>query len=467
MINPNDNSSPHSQAAASYQHWSASARSNPADATAQFNHGWWASRVGRFREAIAAYERALEVGIDGPEEACSNIASIYSEHLGLPTQALEWLHKALVLNPDYFPAVFNRAHLAEQMGDREAALSGFARAMALKPEDPLPLARLAEALEPLRVDDPRLEQIRQHAGSGDADVLMALAKLEERIGRYDAAWEAMQRANSLDAQRLPAWPIDALRERLMRAQSQGMPPLQAEAGPVFIVGMFRTGSTLLEQIFAAHEAFTPLGETDFWPRAVAATGGRMVIPGQIPRPSVLPSMAQAFDQHLRDRDVDPQKRVTDKRPDNLYHLPLIAHALPNARFIITERDWRDTLLSVYGTRLHPQHGYACRLPDIRSQLQLCAELANQWQQQCPERVRVLRYEELVAAPEETLKPLFEWLGEAWDPSCLEFHRLENAVRTASVWQVREPLHGSRRGRWRRYESQLRAVFGPDLDRSII
>jgi len=176
-------------------------------------------------------------------------------------------------------------------------------------------------------------------------------------------------------------------------------------------------------------------------------------------------MAAAHEEHLVERALGVG-RVTDKRPDNLFHIPLIASALPSAKFVVTERDWRDTLVSVFATRLHPQHGYACRLEDIYRQLQLCQALRRFWVARHPDRVMCLRYEELVAAPEEALKPVFEWLGEPWEPECLSFHRLTNAVRTASVWQIREPLHTGRQGRWRRFEQPLRAVFGAALDQPL-
>lgn len=450
-----------------YEHWRRAIEAPGANADAYFNCAWWATRMGRFTEALEAYQRAIDLGLAGPEEAYTNMASVYSERLGQPARAMPLLAEALRLNPAYFPAVFNRAHLAEQMGDRDDALQGFARAFELAPDNLLPLARLVEAMEFVRGDDPRISALRRAAQGGDADCLLSLAKVEERLGHYDAAWQALVQANALDSASLPPWPADDIRDRLISATRQNLPaPDHNDRGTVFIVGMFRTGSTLLEQIFAAHSRFTPLGESEFWPREIARTGGGMVIPGSLPDGASLNRLGELHRAHLEERGASTG-RVTDKRPDNLFHIPLIASALPSAKFIITDRDWRDTLLSVFATRLHPQHGYACRPRDIYRQLQLCRDLTNSWVEGHPERVRYLRYEDLIAAPEKTLRPLFEWLGEVWEPECLEFHRLGNAVRTASVWQVREPLNTRRQGRWRRFEAPLRAIFGDDLDAGLL
>ena len=442
----------------------------PKDATAAFNLAWWSVRVGKFNDAITAYERAISLGLSGPEEAMVNISSIYSERLGDATLALTWLERALAANAGFYPALFNRAHLAEQLGDRETAVDYFVRASRSKPTDPLALTRLVEAMPVLRNDDPYVAQLRRYAAtSSDPDIFYALAKVEERLGNADAAWRALQKANERDAKSHPPWVGAQMRECYEALLTQPLPESSQPPGanaPVFVVGMFRTGSTLLEQLLAAHSRFFPLGESEFWPRAIARAGGSMIRPA----PTILANEATAlrkdFYAHLLERGVPSDHRVTDKRPDNIYHLPLIATALPEARFVITERDWRDTLLSVWATRLHPQHGYATKLADIRAQLQTCRDLADTWCDQQPDRFYRFSYEALLANPEDYMRRLLSWLGEPWEASCLSFHQLQNPVRTASVWQVREPLTLTRQQRWRRYETHLRNVFGSAIDEEV-
>ncbi len=435
----------------------------PGNATAVFNVGWTASRVGLFEEAIAAYESALAMGISQPEEAMFNLSVIYSDQLGDVATARHWVAQGLQVNHQYYPAVFQAAHLAEQVGDRQAALDGFARAAELRPDEGLPRARQLEASPGASADAGVVAAVEQFAQGGDIDALFALGKHREALGDWQQAWSAMLAANNADAKDQPPWPAEAIRERVLQGPASGLPPLAGSDGPVFIVGMFRTGSTLLEQILAAHPRFSPLGESEFWPRVIARLGGGMVIPGHVPSDKDQGKLRSAFDAMLAARHLPANTLATDKRPDNLFHLATIGRVLPHARFVITQRDWRDTLVSVFGTRLHPQHGYATSVVATDRHLQLCDELAGQWQAASSDRVRLLRYEDLVTRPEQTLRGLLGWLGETWNPACLDFHRLNNPVRTASVWQIREPLSAARLGRWRHFEEPLRSVLGAALD----
>jgi len=453
-----------SGASAAYREARARVAAEPDNGTALFNLGWTASRVGEFEAAIVAYQRALALSITEPEEAMHNLAVVYSEQLGDLEKAHVWLDRALTANKAYFPAVFHRAHLLEQVGDRAAALAGFRQAALLRPDDALALARCVEAADPERgIEASVLERLQAFAEGGDPDALFALAKYDEQQGRFESAWARFEAANAADAEGRPEWPAKALFERVLREPEQHLPAPGNAGGPVFIVGMFRTGSTLLEQILAAHPRFSPLGESEFWPRQVVRMGGRMVIPGQQPRTQDLTELRRSFDAMVASRRLAPETRPTDKRPDNLFHIASLARVLPEARFVITDRDWRDTLISVFGTRLHAQHGYATSVLAIREQLRLCKALADRWEAVWPERITQLRYEDLISRPEATLKRLLGWLGESWDPACLDFHRLANPVRTASVWQVRQPLNATRQGRWRCYEAQLRERFGSGLD----
>ena len=450
-------------------HWRAQVASNKSNGTAWFNLGWWSSKAGLFVQAVEAYERALGCGIRDPEEAMSNLASVYSDRLADPESAVRWLDEALQKNPDYYPAVFNRAHIAEQTGDRETARMLFARAAALSPDDPHALARLVEADPTLTRDSAAGRKLEELAGN-NPDALMALYRLRERAGDHASAWGSLVQANEADKVKQPAWPGAQWRSLILDQLQSNLPSAvigsPEEDAPVFILGMFRTGSTLLEQILAAHPRFNPLGESEFWPREIHALGGGMIKPGRRPDASEQTQIKSRWREHLVDRRASKEVRVTDKRPDNLFHIATILDVLPEAKIIVTERDWRDTLVSVYGTRLHPQHGYATEPMAIAHHIALCKQVADFWVEALPDKVRKVSYEALVEDPESTLRALFAWLNEDWDPACLDFHTLNNSVRTASVWQVREPLGSSRKGRWRRYEEPLREIFNSVLDEPL-
>jgi len=396
----------------------------------------------------------------------SNLASVYSEHLANTSMAVQWLDRALEIQPDCYQAVFNRAHIAEQTGDRELACQLFARAAKLSPEDPSALARLVDADPTLTAASGVGQQLSELAGA-HVDALIGLSRLQEREGDFVKAWASLTQANEADRRKLPAWSSSQCRHRVIsQLETQPLPRISNLAGdraPVFILGMLRTGSTLLEQIHAAHAHFHPLGESAFWPREIHALGGSMLKPGRRPSPAQRAEIQTRWEEHLHERGIPTGVRVTDKRPDNLFHIATILDVLPEAKILITERDWRDTLVSVYGTRLHAQHGYATEPRAIADHINLCHQIADFWVEALPDRVKRVSYEALVEDPESALRDLFAWLGERWDPACLDFYKLSNSVRTASVWQVREPLDSRRRGRWRRYESPLRQLFGAALD----
>lgn len=445
----------------------AASRSEPDD---HYNHGYWAARLGLWQEAINAYHRALAFGVAKPEEVWLNIGSIYSERLQQLDKALEALNASLKLNPDYTAAMFNHGHLAEQHGDRKAAHDWFAKVLAREPDNLTALARLADATVFERSDDPILATLRQRAPtSNDPDVLLSLAAAEEHLQHFDAAWQAMRAANAIDRQRAPLYPREKIAELNGLAKQIAIPaagtPLDAVTGPVFICGMFRTGSTLLEQLLAAHGGFYPLGESDFWPRRIAAAGGGMVFPAREASEDEAQKWRADHQQMLKAL-VPAGKIATDKRPDNIYQIHLLGQLLPAAKFVITRRDWRDTLVSVFGTRLHPQHGYANDVCAIREQIRLVDDLADTWAAGYPDRVRIVSYEALVENTKDTLAELLGWLGQPWRDEALDFHALRNSVRTASVWQVREPLHADRQARWRRFELPLRELFGDSLDERL-
>jgi hypothetical protein len=447
-------------------HWQAQVSADTSNATAWFNLGWWSNKAGLYTEAIKAYEGSISLGISEPEEAMSNLASVYSEHLANTSMAVQWLDRALAIQPDYYQAVFNRAHIAEQTGDRELACQLFARAAKLSPEDPSALARLVDADPTLTAASGVGQQLSELAGA-HVDALIGLSRLQEREGDFVKAWASLTQANEADRRKLPAWSSSQCRHRVIsQLETQPLPRISNLAGdraPVFILGMLRTGSTLLEQIHAAHAHFHPLGESAFWPREIHALGGSMLKPGRRPSPAQRAEIQTRWEEHLHERGIPTGVRVTDKRPDNLFHIATILDVLPEAKILITERDWRDTLVSVYGTRLHAQHGYATEPRAIADHINLCHQIADFWIEALPDRVKRVSYEALVEHPESALRDLFVWLGERWDPACLDFYKLSNSVRTASVWQVREPLDSRRRGRWRRYESPLRQLFGAALD----
>ena len=223
--------------------------------------------------------------------------------------------------------------------------------------------------------------------------------------------------------------------------------------------MPRSGTTLLEQILAAHPAVAAGGERDDLQLIAGALGGWLQ--RDEPFPGVAAHLgvetARSLETHYRNRlekAFPGGGRVTDKLPSNYLRLGLVAAVAPGTRVVHLRRDPMDTGLSCYFTHFGRGQSFACDLTHIGHAYREYTRLMDHWRAVRPLPMLELTYEDLVADPETRVRQLLAFLELPWDPACLEFHRQEAAVRTASLWQVRQPLYASSVGRWRRYARHL-------------
>jgi len=417
---------------------------------------------------VDLYRRALELAIGQPEEVHLNIGNLYMDHLRDTERAKEEFNRALAINPRYAGAYYNLGNLAEQSGDRQLATEFFGKCLELEPANPSALARLADTHKFVDADDPMLARLLESAKTGrNSDLHFALGTAFNQLQEFDAAWRHFEQANALENDRLPRYSTQRTETFFDRVKSLCSREWVSRFGgtssdSVFICGMFRTGSTLLEQILAAHPAFTAGGESEFFPRLVLQEFHDF--------PEGIDQVSQDEIRRWRDRHTDytlrfvgDSSRLTDKRPDNFLYAGLISAVLPSARFVVTERDWRDVALSIYSTRLGASQNYSTGLENIRHYIGQQEQLVDHWKAILGDRLIRIRYEELVARPRETVSRLLHFLGEDWDERCLAFDKLDNPVKTASVWQVRQPLHSNSVGRWNNYRTYFEQVFGQDLE----
>jgi tetratricopeptide (TPR) repeat protein len=441
---------------------------HPDSAMAAFNHAWYQARDGQSEAAIHSYLCAIENGIDRPEEAHLNIATVCMDQLRDSERARRHLQLALDANPGYAAAWFNFGNLAEQSGDFEAARGHFSRSLEIDPGDLTALSRLADLHRFEGTDDPLLKRIATAArDSRNADLYFAQGRAYDQLGEYDSAWHCFETGNELDRKRIPSYDRTATEARFLRIiEGNNRNWLDRFEGhshaPVFICGMFRSGSTLLEQILAAHPRFVAGGESEFFPRLLSRELPDYPEGLSTITPELAGSWRRQHAEHALKFAADGL-RLTDKRPDNFLNAGLIKAVLPSAKIVVTDRDWRDTAVSIFATRLGAGQNYALRLEDIRHYIGLQRTLVDHWAELLgPDLIRV-RYEELVEHPREVVGNLLQALGEYWDESCLSFATVDSPVRTASSLQVREPLHARSIGRWRNYRSVFEAAFGSDFD----
>ena len=442
--------------------------------------GYLLKADGQFEEALDAYGQALALGIRRPEEVHLNRAVIYSDHLRRDDDAQRELEAALGLAPGYVPAQLNRGNLHEERGERDQALATYESVLAgananedahhrdLRFEA---LARIARLQPPASIDDPLIRRLQDAAAAPSshvvrANLFFALGQAYERLEQFDLAFDAFAKANRwLRRQYGRSYDRDHT-SRLVGsligtfAAGESSDPVVVEAPgpePLFICGMFRSGSTLVEQVLAAHPQVSAGGELN-WLRQLA-TGRLAPFPESMATPDHVreAAMAEGYRANLATLfpDAMADAYITDKRPDNFLLIGLIKRLFPAAKIIHTCRQPLDTGLSVFQQHLDLRvTGYASDLGDIGHYYGQYRRLMAHWHAVYPGSILDFDYDDFVGAPRPALERLLGFLGLDWDDRCLQFHQLGNTVKTASYWQVRQPLTARSSGRWRNYETQL-------------
>ena len=433
-------------------------------AVARFNYACFLRRGGRLEEALAEHRRALELGIDQPEEVHSNIGVICNE-LRRDADARASFEQALALDPEYIPALYNLALLREEFGEREAALGMFHAILELNPAYHDALVRIAYAKRITDPADPVVRKLRRQLRRSHVDELareslhFALGKALDDCGLHDEAFLQYEAGNRLGAKRLLPYDraaeearIGQIIETFTAARLATLAPV-SERPLLFITGMFRSGSTLFEQLLAAHPEITAGGEIDYFGRELAGAGRAF--------PDSIAALDAAGWQRLGSGYLDYLDRtfpgggiVTNKRPDAFEWLGLLKSMYPNARFVNTVRHPLDTCLSIYFQQLDGRIGYACDLANIGHRHRQYQRLMQHWSGQFGASIFDADYDAFVADPRPVAQNLLRFLGLPWHEDCLGFQRLRTRVRTASIWQVRDSVYASSSGRWRNYERQL-------------
>jgi tetratricopeptide (TPR) repeat protein len=448
-------------------------RVNPDLPDSWYNLGWLERQTRNFDGALAAYREALDRGVASPEEVHVNRAVILLDHLHRAAEAEAELQAALRLAPDYLPALINLGNLHEDRGERVQARACYTRALEVDGSSALALSRLAGVTEPTRTDDPVITAVQDaltHRSSDHAEranLGFALGRLLDRVGQFDAAFDAYTAANQASraacgaqfrgyqadaAERL----VDRLIAAFPHSAATRAPPEQTSRTQVFICGMFRSGSTLVEQILAAHPSVAAGGELDCIPD--------MVRRKLQPYPEKAASVDGARLQDLRGEYLRATTALgrgkpvlTDKRPDNFLHLGLIKQLFPDARILHTVRNPLDNILSLYFLHLDPGMAYALDLRDAGHWYLQYRRLMAHWKHLYGDDILDVDYDLLVAEPEPVIAGMLSFVGLPWDDACMRHQHAQREVRTASVWQVREPLHQRSSGRWRNYSRQLHEV----------
>jgi tetratricopeptide (TPR) repeat protein len=461
------------------------------------HHGLILSRFRRYDEAAAEFEAALRLK-DDFVEARLGVADAYL-HLGRHTEAAEAFERVLAARPGWIPAqiglgdalcVLGRPHDAQRVYERilaadannavalfgigtvmthlgrfAEARTALARAIALAPRAAAFHRALAE-LERFREGDarlPALEQLAREALADDQKVELhfALGKAYDDLGRYDEAFAQFQSGNTLK-RRMVRYDEDAMMRAFRDIAATFTPEVMAsDTGnasdlPVFVVGMPRSGTSLIEQILASHPDVHGAGELTVLGALIG--GNAPDYPSAVPNDAALHRIGSAYIERIR--ALAPEaKRIVDKLPTNFLHLGLIHLALPKARIIHVRRDARDTCFSCYAKLFPGGLDFTYDLGELGRYYNAYEALMAHWRAVLPATAMIeVQYEHVVEDLDAEARRMIAFCGLSWDARCLAFHQTDRAVRTHSEVQVRRPLFNTSVGRWRAYESHLQPLI---------
>ena len=454
----------------------ASLKVKPDAVGALTNYGLILHHLHRHQDALAVFDKALAICPDHAL-ALNNRGSVLSA-LGRDHDALVSYHRALAAKPDYAGAYNNLGNVLKDLGQFADAEAALLKALELDPKLAGVYVNLAECKKFTREDDPRLvamQALEREEGLLTSDRIhlhFALGKAYADLKDHSRAFKHLLQGNTLKRSQLTYDEAATIIwiERIETVFTRDVVKARAGQGhsspvPIFVVGMPRSGTTLVEQILASHRdvhgggelkimrdiiktVHRPDGSAVPYPDFVGSVDGR-----------VLKAIGTMYCVELQ--KLGPQvKHVTDKMPDNFFLAGLIHLTLPNARIIHVVRDPIDTCMSCFSTLFAAEHNYTYNLAELGRYHRRYQALMAHWHKVLPKgRIFDVHYEDIINDLEREVRRILTYCGLDWDPHCLEFHRTDRPVRTASARQVRQPIYKSAIGRWRVYEPYLGYLLG--------
>jgi Flp pilus assembly protein TadD len=477
----------------------------PDHADAHFLLGMVAVAARRYAEACTAIERALTYDAARPDYHAQHARCLAL--LKRDDEARAAAERAEVLAPRDALTLDTLGVVWSRLSDHDRAVTAFERAVAQMPSNSEFHYNLAASLRILgRFDEAereletvvrlaprfyrahsaladlrkqtaahnhiaRLEALLDGVGDdvdGELHVRHALAKELEDLGEYARAFAHLTAGKARKRRTLGYSVADdealfATLERVFDAQRCAAPPVGCPSRePIFVVGLPRSGTTLVERILSAHSEVQSAGELQNFgvalKRAAATPSNRVLDPQTIERGARcdLAAVGQRYIDSTRPL-TGKTPRFVDKLPLNFFYIGFIHFALPNAKIVCLRRQPLDSCLSLYRQLFavtFSYYNFTYDLADIGRYYVLFDRLLAHWQHLLPGKILEVSYESLVAEQEPTTRALLDFCGLPWEAQCLDFHTNAAPVATASSVQVREPLYGSAVGRWRRYAAQL-------------
>lgn len=424
-----------------------------------------------YDDAREALERAVSLD-SSMASAWYNLARVYLMRDDVD-RAIEAYQKAVALAPDYEDFYYQTGRALQMKGKFDLAETFFANALERNPDSPFALSQLIEYRKFQNLDDPLLLQAQALVngaaeGAPHAAVLcFALGKIFDRMNEFELAFRYYARGNQLRktaCKSVARTKSPFSREEFPRLVDEIIKQYSAENldkykvwghasdRPILIVGMPRSGTSLTEQIIAAHPRVAGGGERNFWGGVIHKLRDGVLVLDE----SGLADIAQACLADLATvigaKDAD---RITNKMPHNFTKLGLIHAVFPNARIIHVRRNPVDNCLSIFFQNFNCGHSYSFDMEELVSHYREYQRLMAHWAKVLPvDRFFEFDYESLVADQEAMSRKLIDFCGLEWDESCLRYYEDGRAVKTPSLHQVRQKIYPTSVERWLNYEPYI-------------
>jgi tetratricopeptide (TPR) repeat protein len=437
--------------------------------------------AGDLAEAEIAVRHSLL--IDATSSASWVLLASVLAHSMRQAAALEAYDQALRIDPHQFRVALSRGHVLKTLGRREEAEAAYRSSLALKPDFGEAYYSFADLknYEFSAAELSAMHQLLQHSApdpKNHAQVNFALGRAYEQRQEYGRAFDHYAAGNAARRREAP-FDAAAFEQKCRRVASTFSAEFLASRGatgsddpaPIFVVGLPRSGSTLVEQVLASHSCIEGTMELPHILRLVRELdhrGGPDTYPESVTGLSA-PQLKELGDRYLDETRMyrSDRPRFIDKMPNNFSHVGLIQLILPNATIIDVRRHPLDACFSAFKQHFAQGQSFTYDLEDLGRYYRSYLLLMDHWDAVLPGKVFHLGYEDLVRDTESVVRRLIAHCGLEFEPSCLRFHETKRSVRTASSEQVRVPMYDSSIGHWRHFEAQLeplRRSLGVVLER---
>ena len=422
--------------------------------------------IGMYAHAIESYEWAVAYKPEF-EEAFNNLGVVQCD-VGLQHLAIKNFEKAYSLNSNFFEALFYLGVAHKDLGNKSVAISTFEKLLEIQSHNTKVLRNLCEVKKFKKSDSKLINKMESLLNSDKInqseliDLNFALSSVYEDLGDIDTQFKYLSDGNKL-RKALLSYSIESSIKlfNTIKDVFDDLPTLtnnelsQSSLRPIFIVGMPRSGTSLVEQIVASHNEAHGAGELEFSTQIFSSIIAN--ISGDVDKKDLL----FFREQYLAKLNALKCSKniITDKMPMNFRYIGLILSAFPEAKIIHLKRDARATCWSIYKNYFDSDGiGYSYDQNDLAQYYGLYSDLMSFWHERFPDQIYDICYEDLTTNQEEETRKLLEYCDLDWDENCLNFHSNKRAVKTASALQVRKKMYQGSSEAWKKYEAYLQPLI---------